>query len=61
MTDDPPRIVTFPQTLCRLCGSVSNHVSGLCKTHRDKTGWTTDRITRADQAYLDWLRAREGK
>jgi hypothetical protein len=47
------------QVLCRICGKVCNHLSGLCKAHRDPRGdnvWLTD----ADRAYLEWKRQKDG-
>lgn len=56
-----PRIPNGPQILCRMCGEVCNHMSGLCAKHRKPdlicrrgSGWLTD----ADRAYLEWKNSR---
>jgi RNA polymerase subunit RPABC4/transcription elongation factor Spt4 len=43
----PSRIANGPQILCRMCGAVCNHMTGLCPEHR------RDGLTAADRAYLE--------
>lgn len=58
MTERPRRIANGPNILCRICGTISNHVTGLCAAHRDQYGGNV-RPTRADQAYLEWKRLQD--
>jgi hypothetical protein len=50
----PSRIANGPQILCRMCGAVCNHMTGLCPEHR------RDGLTAADRAYLEWKRHTQG-
>lgn len=56
-----PRIANGPQVLCRMCGAVCNHMSGLCAKHRPDIVCTRggDGLTDADRAYLEWKRGRD--
>lgn len=55
-----PRLPNGPQVLCRVCGAISNHITGLCDDHR-----TPDiicrrgRLSQADYAYLEWKRQKD--
>lgn len=55
------RITNGPQILCRVCGGVSNHVTGLCARHRPDPlcGRGGDGRTDADRAYLEWKKQRD--
>jgi hypothetical protein len=55
----PPRITDGPQILCRMCGAVSNHHTGLCALHRDPEYCALVGLTEADRAYLAWKALRE--
>jgi hypothetical protein len=62
MTDDGdvPRMRNGPNTLCNMCGGISNHVSGLCGPHRVATGWQPGQpVTIGDRLYQEWLRNRD--
>jgi hypothetical protein len=54
--NDPPRMPNGPNTLCRMCGAISNHVSGLCGEHR-RDAWWSD--APGDRLYREWLRTRD--
>lgn len=59
---DVPRISNGPQILCRMCGEICNHFSGLCRAHRredDAFHVTARGLSKADRAYLDWKRKRD--
>ena len=59
MPDNPDRIQNGPQILCRYCGAISNHLSGLCAKCRGDQWSTTSRslpmvmIERVAQAIAD--------
>lgn len=56
-----PRICNGPQILCRMCGEVCNHMTGLCAKHRQPSIICTrgcDGLTDADRAYLEWKQSR---
>jgi hypothetical protein len=58
----PRRMENGPNILCRMCGEVSNHVSGLCSAHRreaDDFSVTAIGLSKADRAYLEWKRQRD--
>lgn len=51
------RITNGPQILCRMCGAVCNHVTGLCAAHRPGEGSSAVvGLTEADRSYLEWKR-----
>jgi len=51
----PQRITNGPQILCRICGEISNHITGLCATHRAPDNLSARvYLTDADRAYLRW-------
>lgn len=55
---DVPRMTDGPNIMCRMCGTISNHVTGLCYQHRRaEDGYVG--LTCADQAYLAWKRQRD--
>ena len=54
-----------PNVLCRMCGDVCNHFTGLCDFHRETGAIETGApfvsratLTDADRAYLAWQRER---
>ena len=53
--DTPPRIPNGPQLLCRKCGAVANHMSGLCLAHRPAEPGES----RADALYRRWVVERD--
>jgi hypothetical protein len=56
---EPARIENGPNILCRECCAVSNHVSGLCRVHRNAAEFRNE--TKADRLYLAWKRERDGE
>ena len=57
------RVITNgPQILCRVCGEVCNHMTGLCASHRQPDIICSrggDGRTGADRAYLEWKKQRD--
>ena len=53
----PPHIPNGPQILCRKCGAVANHLSGLCLAHRPAEPGES----RADALYRRWVAERNEK
>ena len=57
----PARIANGPQIMCRNCGEISNHMTGLCRECRGVAAIAAGTLTKADRLYAEWKDQQRGK